>query len=113
MIDRNNDPQQRTKQQNKAGHLWFQHIADSFNDHGLDMQVVLAKRAEIRWTPEAVKNLLFKGLAQAMYQKTSTTELSTKEFTAVAEMLRDLIAKDYGVDVDFPNIEAVLLERRG
>lgn len=113
MIDRNSDPaQQRTKLQNRAVHLWFSHIADTFNNHGLDKQTVLSKRVGIRWTPEAVKEDLFKILIKAMYQKSSTTELTTKEFTAAAEMLRDVLAKDYGVDVDFPSEESLINRER-
>ena len=53
---------QRTNKQNSSAHLWFQHIADTFNDKGLDMQATLAKRVGLRWTPEAVKECLFKVL---------------------------------------------------
>lgn len=98
---------QRTLRQNRSAHLWFMHIADSFNENGLDMQVVLAKRVGLRWTPEAVKETLFKVLAKAMFNKESTTQLTTKEFTQVAEMLADVIAKDYGVVIEYPSIESL------
>lgn len=43
---------------------------------------------------------------RAMYPtKTSTTQLSTKEFTQVTNMLRDVLARDYGVSVEVPSIE--------
>lgn len=95
---------QRTSAQNRSGHLWFTHVADELNSAGMDMQVVLSKRLGIMWTPEAVKECLFKVLARAMYQKTSTTQLTSKEFTKVAEMLRDVIAKDYGLDIEYPSL---------
>lgn len=103
MIDRDTDPLQRTPRQNRSAHLWFKHIADELNSSGMDMQTVLAKRVGIRWTEEAVKESLFKVLAKAMYQKDSTTKLSTKEFTHVAEQLSDVMARDYGVIVEFPS----------
>lgn len=95
----------RTPQQNSAAHLWFTHIADSFNEQGLDMQATLAKRVGLRWTPEAVKECLFKVLAKAMYNKDSTTQLTSSEFSKVADMLADVIAKDYGLNIEFPSIE--------
>lgn len=95
----------RSTQQNKSGHLWFTHIADELNNSGLEMQVVLAKRKGISWTPEAVKECLFKVLAKAMYNKTSTTQLSTKEFSKVTEQLQAVLARDYGVNVDVPSVE--------
>ena len=103
---------QRTLTQNRAAHLWFKHIADTFNEHGLDMQTVLRQRVGIRWTEDSVKEALFKVLARAMYQKESTTQLSTKEFTDVAEMLSDVIARDYGVTVDFPSVESLINQER-
>lgn len=97
---------QRTIKQNSTLHLWFTHVADALNESGNDMQVVLAKRMEVWWTPEAIKEVLFKALMRAMYPtKTSTTQLSTKEFTQVTNMLRDVLARDYGVSVEVPSIE--------
>lgn len=103
---------QRTPRQNRSGHLWFTHIADELNEHGLDMQVVLKKRMGIMWTPESVKECLFKVLAKAMYNKTSTTQLTTKEFSKVTEQLQAVLAKDYGVNVDFPSIETQMQTER-
>lgn len=102
------ETKQRTPTQNRAAHLWFKHISDTFNDHGLDMQTVLQQRVGIRWTEESVKEALFKVLARAMYQKDSTTKLSSKEFTQVAEMLADVIARDYGIQVEFPSMQTLM-----
>lgn len=97
---------QRTSRQNRAGHMWFTHISDSLNESGLEMQVVLAKRQSVFWTPEAVKEILFKGIMKAMYPgKESTTQLSTKEFSKVTEALQMMLARDYGLDVEVPSIE--------
>ena len=102
----------RTNLQNRAGHLWFTHISDELNSAGLDMQVVLAKRLGIMWTPEAVKECLFKVLAKAMYNKTSTTQLSTKEFSKVTEQLQAVLARDYGVNVEVPSVETQEIKER-
>lgn len=110
-IDRDNDPQQRTLRQNRAGHLYFAHVADTLNEHGLDMQAVLTKRVGVRWTEVSVKECLFKGLAKAMYNVDSTTKLDTKQFTHVAEMLGDILAKDYGVVTEFPSEASLSRER--
>lgn len=102
---------QRTVKQNATAHLWFKHIADSLNDSGMDMQVVLAKRAGIKWTETAVKECLFRVLMIAMTNKKSTTELTTKEFSEVTNMLRDFLARDYGVNVEVPSIETLMEEK--
>lgn len=105
-------PKQRTLRQNRMAHLWFTHLAEALNESGNDMQVVLSKRMEVWWTPESVKECLFKALTKAMYNKDSTTQLTTKEFTKVADMLRDVLARDYGVNVDIPSIECVINQQR-
>lgn len=113
-VDRDHDPKQkqRTLRQNRAGHLYFTHVADALNESGMDMQAVLSKRVGVRWTDVSVKECLFKGLAKAMYNVDSTTKLDTKQFTKVAEMLGDILAKDYGVVTEFPNMESLLRERQ-
>lgn len=105
-------PKQRTLAQNRAAHLWFTHLAEALNESGNDMQVVLSKRMEIWWTPESIKECLFKVLARAMYNKDSTTKLTIKEFIKVADMLRDVLARDYGVNVDMPSIESIINQQR-
>ena len=100
-----NPEDRRSLKQNSSAHLWFQHISDELNSAGLEMQVVLAKRQGILWTAESVKECLFKVLAKAMYQVDSTTKLTKEQHTKVAEMLADVIARDYGVTVDYPSQE--------
>jgi len=112
VLDMDKEAKQRTIRQNKSAHLWFTHVADALNESGNDMQVVLAKRMEIWWTSSSVKECLFKVLAKAMYNKESSTQLTTKEFTDVTNMLRDVLARDYGVDVEVPSIETLINEQR-
>ena len=66
----------RTLQQNKALHLRCKQIADALNEAGLPMQKVLKPSIEIDWTPENVKEYLWKPIMKALYVKESTTELS-------------------------------------
>jgi hypothetical protein len=107
-----NKPKQRTLTQNRAAHLYFSQLADTLNEHGLYMQRVLAKRKDIVWTETSVKECLFKGLAKAMYNVDSTTQLDTKQFTKVADYLGDLLARDYGLDTQFPSLETLLHENQ-
>ncbi len=103
----------RTLKQNSAAHLYFSHVADALNSSGLDMQAVLSKRVGVRWTGVSVKESLFKILAMAMFNVKSTTELDTKQFTEVADMLGDVLAKDYGVVTEFPSAESLMNQQRG
>ena len=100
---------QRTLKQNAAAHVYFAQLADTLNDHGLYMQKVLAKRKDIIWTETSVKECLFKGLAKAMYNVDSTTQLDTKQFTKVADYLGDLLARDYGLETRFPSLDELIV----
>ena len=104
------EEKQRTLKQNRAAHLYFSQLADTLNDHGLYMQKVLAKRKDIIWTETSVKECLFKGLAKAMYDVDSTTQLTTKQFAKVADYLGDLLAREYGLDTRFPSLDELLVK---
>lgn len=98
----------RTNLQNKSLHLWFTHLSNALNDAGLStVKVLELKKADIPWTPVTVKELLFKQLMEAMYQKTSTTQLTTKELTKVSEVLTRHLAEKLGLQVDWPSIESL------
>jgi hypothetical protein len=96
---------QRTIQQNKALHAWFKLLSDYLNENGLDMRVVLKPDWRIWWTPESVKENLFKPLMEAMYQKESTTELNTAEINKVYEQIMFILGEKYGIHVPFPSHE--------
>lgn len=95
----------RTNQQNKAMHKWFTLLSSHLNEHGLDMRVVMKPEWKIWWTPEAIKENLFKPLMKAMYQKESTTELTTTEVNKVYEQIMFILGERYGVHVAFPSQE--------
>lgn len=95
---------QRTKKQNKAMHLAFTLLADQLNDMGLDMKKMI--RVDIPWTPQTVKEWLFKPIMEAMLLKDSTTELDTKEISDVWEVLMKNLAEKRGVEyIEFPSEE--------
>jgi hypothetical protein len=101
---------QRTIQQNKAQHLYFEQLAQKFNEAGLGMQKVLKPSIEIEWTKESVKKYLWKPIQEAMYSKKSTTELTTDEVTKVYEVLNRHTAEKFGVGVRFPSVDSLTFE---
>lgn len=94
----------RTLRQNRALHKFFTLLAEEFNDNGLDMRKVLKPEVDIPWTAESVKNHMWRPLQDAMYDKKSTTELTTLELTRVYEVLNRFTAKN-GIHVPFPSEE--------
>jgi hypothetical protein len=98
---------QRTGQQNKGLHKGFELLADTLNDAGLDMKVVLKPEVNIPWTPASVKEYLFRPVMKAMTAKTSTTELEKiGEIEAVWEtVMRFLMEKHHIEYLPFPSHE--------
>ena len=102
-----NKDQRRTMQQNKAMHLWFQQIADTLNDAGLDMRKVLKPHIDIPWTKDNVKEFMWRPVQTAVCLKKSTTKLTPKEVTLIFDTFNRHLAK-FGVHIPFPSIDEVL-----
>ena len=63
---------QRTEKQNAALHLYFQKLSDMLNDSGYSVMKTLRHDAEIDWTPTLIKELMWRKIQKAMYDKKST-----------------------------------------
>lgn len=106
------DEKPRTLAQNRAAHLWFEYLAQELNDAGLTVTKTLKADADIPWTKETVKELLFKQIMNLMYHKDSTTQLTTKELIQTAEVLSRHLAQHHGIQIDFPSLETMLMNER-
>jgi hypothetical protein len=94
----------RTPQQNKALHKGFELLADALNDAGYEMKEVLAAKAvDVPWNKDTVKEVLFRPIMTAMYEKGSTTELEKVEVSDVWDVLNRHLAENFGVSVEFPS----------
>lgn len=98
---------QRTSQQNKAMHKFFSLLADEMNEKGLDMRVVLKESVDIWWTPEMIKEYLWRPFQRAKYGKESTTDLEKiDEIDNIHEDLMRNLGEKFGVEyIDFPSFE--------
>lgn len=106
--DEERKAKQRTLKQNAALHLMFTHLADELNQTGWDMRKTLKPAVDIPWTPQTIKEYLFKPIMQAQLQKKSTTELTTVEIDKVVDTLTRHLGQTTGVTVEFPSIESIL-----
>ena len=102
----------RTLAQNRSIHLWFEHLSQSLNESGLTIEKTLTGKVEILWNSTTVKEILFKQIMKHYTGKQSTTELTTKELSQVAEMLTKYLAENHGLVVDFPSEESLLMNER-
>jgi hypothetical protein len=105
------EQKQRTIKQNKALHLYFTLVANALNEAGYDMRKTLKPDVEIPWTPESVKEYLWRPIMQVQLQKNSTTEMTTKEIDKVFETLNRHLGEKLGVHEPFPSIEEIALSQ--
>ena len=99
---------QRTIQQNKALHKYFEILAETLNDAGLDMRVVLKPHVEIPWGKETVKDFLWRPIQSLQLGKRSTTELTTKDINKIYDTLNRHLAEKFGIYEPFPSIEELI-----
>ena len=93
---------QRTILQNKALHKYFSVLADELNGAGYDMRKTLKPSVDIPWTPENIKEYLWRPIQDAVLSKVSTTELNTAEVDKIYAILSRHLGEKLGVFVDFP-----------
>jgi len=98
---------QRTIQQNKSLHLYFEMLADAFNSAGYDMRKVLKPSIAIPWNKESVKEMLWKPIQNIQLGKMSTTQLTTKEIDVIYDTLNRHIGERFGIFVEFPSEESL------
>ena len=101
---------QRTLRQNAAIHLWFEKLSEYMNDAGYSVTKTLRHDADIPWTPVLIKELMFKSVMRAMYEKTSTADLSSGELQLVWDTLNRHLGERFGIHVPFPSLEALIDE---
>lgn len=103
-IDDTISPKQRTTQQNRALHKYFELLAETLNDAGLDMRAVLKPEVEIPWSKMTIKEFLWKPVLKVYLGKRSTADMTTKELDEVYDIVNRHLAK-HGVHIPFPSIE--------
>lgn len=97
----------RTIAQNRSLHLYFTLLSDALNDSGYDMRRTLKPSISIPWSSSSVKEYLWKGIQEAMFNKESTTELTSAEIDKVYDVLNRHLGETTGVYVGFPSKEDI------
>lgn len=90
----------------------FSKLADMLNDAGYDVMKVLRHDVEIPWTEHLVKDLLWKQLQKAMYDKSSTTELSSGEMQVVYDVLNRYMGEKFKIHCPWPSLDALIEEHK-
>jgi len=101
------DKQQRTLLQNRSLYKYFRLLADALTSAGLEQHIPEIDMT-VPWSPEAVKESLWKTIQHAVIDKRSTTQLSTADVGKVYDVLSRNLA-ERGVVVEWPsNVENML-----
>jgi len=93
----------RTLKQNASTHLWCTQIAKTLNDSNMYISDTI--KTEVNWSMETVKEILFKPIVKALYNKNSTTKLSRNEFEKIIDTLTLIFGNKGVVLPPFPNKE--------
>jgi len=110
MIEEINTEKPRTKKQNASLQLGCRFLADEFNAAGLDMKKVLKPGVDIPWTGESIREYLFNGISEVMFDGKTSSELNTKEIQAAWEVLIRHTGEKFGVTVPWPDRYSQSLE---
>lgn len=107
-----NLPKKRSSQENKALHVFFQNISFELNRLGREFTFRGIKGMEIEttYTPEIVKEFIWKPLQNALLSKSSTTELTHQDISMIFEILGKWFAEN-GIEISFPSIESLSRKR--
>ena len=98
-----NNSDLRTLQQNRALWLWFTQISNKLNKDSFAIQDVI--KLNTKWSPEKIKELIFKPVIKSLYNKESSTKLLKDEFELLIDTIIQALATK-GIECpDFPNRE--------
>ncbi len=102
----------RTLKQNKSYWKWIDLLATELNNAGYSVQTVLSKTAEISHTKDNFHQNISKVFIKALFNKDSSTDLTTKEFNLLQEEITKFLAENLGLQIDFPSMESLAMDER-
>jgi hypothetical protein len=104
-----NKPIPRSSAQNRSLHLYFSFIANELNELGIQYQYtgISGKTFELRYTSSLVKEFLWKPIQASMFDKKSTTQLTTKEMNEIIDVITNFFG-ERGIVLEFPSMETLL-----
>lgn len=93
----------RTNKQNAALHKYFTMLSDALNSAGYDMKRTIKAEVDIPWTPDLVKEYMWRPIQRAVIGEQSTTRAKTKDYPLIYETLNRHTAGKLGISVPWPS----------
>ena len=99
----------RSNIQNRALHLFFELISQELNNLGLEFTYEGLKGMIINtiYTPEMVKDFIWRPIQRSLYKIESTTELNTSQIDTISNILIKFFGEK-GIYLVFPDIKSKL-----
>lgn len=99
-----NLPKRRSSQENRSLHKLFKHMADGLNDigHTFQFKGIKGMDIECKYTPDIVKQCIWKPLQFTLLEKSSTTKLSNKDEKLIFDVLAKWFASEKGIYLVWP-----------
>jgi hypothetical protein len=99
----------RSNTQNSALHLYFDFISKELNNLGLEFQYQGLKGLDfsIMYTPNIVKEFVWRPIQIALFDKESTTKLTSKEINEIIDVITKFFG-ERGVYLEFPSIQSLI-----
>lgn len=96
----------RTSKQNRALHKYFTFVSDELNNIGLEFHYQGLKGIElsIMYTPNIVKEFIWRPIQIALFDIESTTKINTKQINKIVDVITKWFGEK-GVYIDFPRKE--------
>lgn len=94
----------RTVKANRALHLYFSMMATHLNDLGLEFRFdgLNIGSISMMYTPELVKEVVWRPIQVALHGYKSTTDLNAREMNEIIDVIMKFFG-ERGVYVEFPN----------
>lgn len=93
----------RTQKQSAALHVFFRNTAEALNENDLDCEKVLAEGVSgIRWTPELVKEYIWRVVQKTQTDKESTRDLDRGEVSQIYDIINKHLSTKFGLHIPFP-----------
>ena len=102
----------RSSLQNRALHLYFNQLANYFNEVGFEHTYTGLKGMEIssKWTETTIKEVFWKGIQRSMYNIESTTKLTTEQINVIYDAINKAVSIRFGKHLPFPSQFSLYVE---
>ncbi len=99
----------RSQLQNKALHLYFTLICHELNElgHEFNYEGLNGNVFEMRYTPDIVKEFIWRPIQVALFNIKSTTKINTIQINEVIDVITKFFA-DKEIVIEFPSIDSLL-----